>query len=172
MEVNDYNGPGRWSRDAVLERYAAYTQRFGVPAPRDLTPREHQERGRQWVYPVMEQVIAGIESDDPACVEIGVEFIEEDASFPFGMRLKYNTARALRRATLNAEQSERVRRRVVEMLRAGNLPREFRQYAKLAKKVGLGAWSFELERGLDLTNPWVRHYHEYLKEAPVSEGRA
>jgi hypothetical protein len=120
----------------------------------------------------MEQVIAGIESDEPACVEIGVEFIEEDASFPFGMRLKYNTARALRRATLNDGQRERVRKRVVEMLRAGNLHCEYRQYAKLAEKVGLGAWLSELERGLDLSNPWVRHYREYLTEAQVGGGRA
>src|ERR1700759_329891 len=104
MEVIDYNGTGRWSREALLERYAEYARRFGVSSPRNLNPVEHEERGRRWVYPVMQRVIAGIESDDPACVEIGVEFIEENASFTFGMRLKYNTARALRRATLNEGQ--------------------------------------------------------------------
>jgi hypothetical protein len=138
MDVTDYNGEGRWSRAEILARYARYAAELGI-VPRDLSPMEHSERGRHWVYPVMMKVIAGIEAGDPACVRLGIEFIEEDAKFPFGKILKSNTARALRRASLSDEQRERIRRRVFGMLRAGHVPHEFREYAKLVKKIGFEA---------------------------------
>jgi UDP-2,3-diacylglucosamine pyrophosphatase LpxH len=77
--------------------------------------------------------------------------------------LKANTARALRRAPLTAGQEERIRKRVVEMLCAGHLPREYSQYAKLARRIGLGDWLSQVEQEADLNNVWVRHYYEYFK---------
>ncbi|HEY3052921.1 MAG TPA: hypothetical protein VGK04_05965 [Thermoanaerobaculia bacterium] len=134
MTVIDYNGDGRWSKDAIIERYGEHARRFGVAA-RDLSPAEHHAEGRLWVYPVMDRVIEGVEAGDPASAEIATEFIEEDASFPFGRILKSNAARALRRcAELTEGQRERIRLRVLAMLVSEYLPREFRQYAKLARK--------------------------------------
>lgn len=112
----------------------------------------------------MDAVIAGIEAGDEACIRIGIEFIEESASFPFGRILKSNTARALRRANLSAEHKERIRARVVDMLISGYLPREFVQYAKLAKRIGLGDHAARLRRELDPANPWVVRYCRYLTE--------
>src|ERR1051326_8102116 len=112
MEVIDYNGDGRWTCAAILERYARFAAEARI-APRDLSPTEHTEGTRRWVYPVMEKVIEGIEAGDRACIRLGIEFIEEDAKFPFGRILKSNTARALRRASLSDEQRQRIRRRVL-----------------------------------------------------------
>ena len=138
MNLIDYNGEGRWSREAILTRYARYAAELGI-VRRDLSPHEHKEGGRHWVYPVMQKVIEGINADDPACVRLGIEFIEEDGKFRFGKILKSNTARALRRASLSDEHCERIRRRMFGMLRAGHVPHEFREYAKLAKKIGFDA---------------------------------
>jgi hypothetical protein len=112
----------------------------------------------------MDRVIEGIESGDLACAEIGVEFIEEDASFAFGRILKSNTARALRRIPLTDELKDRIRRRVVAMLESSYLPREFRQYAKLARKIGLGEWMTEIKGRAPLEKPWVRRYYRYFEE--------
>ncbi len=161
MEVIDYNGQDRWSRDAILERYAQFAADAGV-APRNLSPREHTEWGRHWVYPVMEKVIEGIEAGDAACVRLGIEFIEEDAKFPFGKILKSNTARALRRASLSEEQGQRVRGRVLSMLRAGKVPHEFREYAKLVKKIGLHAAELGEVPG---TSERVSRFRSYLQAA-------
>lgn len=170
MKVIDYNGTGRWTLDAIRERYAEHARRFRVRAPTDLKPREHSDGVARWVYPVMEQVIAGIEAGDPACVELGVEFIEEDQKFPFGRILKSNTARALRRASLDAGQVERIRARVIGMLVAGHVAREFREYSKLLRKVGLGSrWNSVRER-LDHSNPYVMRFYDYLNDAAPSGG--
>jgi hypothetical protein len=167
MTVIDYNGRGFWSLVAVQERYKEYAQRYGVAPLIKLDPHESTENGRRWIYPVMDLVIEGIEQGDLACAEIGIEFIEEGDSFPFGMILKSNTARALRRTALTSEQQERIRKRVVEMLCTGYLPREFRQYAKLARKIGLGDWLSHIEREANLSDRWVQHYYRYFKDQAV-----
>jgi hypothetical protein len=161
MKVIDYNGDGCWSRDAVLERYARYAAGARI-APRCLRPREHSEGDRRWISPVMDKVIAGIEAGDPACIRIGIEFIEEDAKFPFGRILKSNTARALRRASLSDEQRHRIRRRVLGMLRAGKVPHEFREYAKLVKKIGLCESDIGEVPG---TSERVTRFRSYLQAA-------
>lgn len=171
MNVIDYNGSGYWSVEEVLRRYALYARRYDIAAPRDLNPVVHSTKDTQWIYPVMERVIEGIQSGDLACAELGVEFIEENASFAFGMILKSNTARALRHAHLTDEQKERIRKRVTEMLEAGYLPREFRQYAKLARTIGLREWLSRIEGHAELGNPWVQRYYLYFKEHASKEVR-
>lgn len=160
--IIDYNGSGFWSVDEVRARYAKYARRFRIMAPRDLSPLVHSNGDKQWIYSVMDRVIDGIEYGDPACVDLGIEFIEEDRTFAFGRILKSNTARALRRTPLTDEQKERIRKRVVEMLGRQYLPREYRQYAKLARKIGLGNWLSRIEAQSD--NPWAKHYYTYFKE--------
>ena len=164
MRVIDYNGEGFWSVDEILKRYAEYTLRFGIQQQAELKPFTHSTGEVKWIYPLMDQVIEGIEAGDLACAELGVEFIETSESFAFGMILKSNVARALRRTTLTEVQKERIRRRVVEMLEAGYLPREFRQYAKLARKLGLREWLPRIKQLSALGDPWVQHYCAYFEE--------
>jgi hypothetical protein len=169
--VIDYNGEGKWSRHAILQRYTQHAIKAGV-RPRDLSPRElvDPRRGTKWVYPVMDEIIKGIEAGDVACATLGVEFIEEDVKFPFGKILKAGTARALRRADLTPDQGRRVRRRVLGMLAAGHIPHEYREYAKLLRKVGfdaedLAAVADRLNRG----DPYVVRFYTYFER--VLEGR-
>ncbi len=161
MEVIDYNGEGDWSRDAILDRYARYCTQLGVQCS-NLIPDEHTEGDRRWVFPVMAKVNAGIRRGDPACKRIGIEFIEQDSSFPFGATLKSNTARALRQTDLDDSQKERVRRRVVHMLSVGNVPREFKEYAKLLRKIGLGGHRQEIEQCADSDHWRARRYARYF----------
>jgi hypothetical protein len=161
MDVIDYNGEGCWSRGEILARYARYAAEMGIVA-RDLSPMEHSERGRNWVYPVMDKVIEGIEAGDLACVRLGIEFIEEDAKFPFGKRLKSNAARALRRASLSDEQKQRIRRRVFGLLRAGHIPHEYREYAKLVRKIGFDASEVP---EVDASNSYVARFRSYFEVA-------
>ena len=164
MQIRDYNGSGCWSRQGILAKYQGYAQRYRIEHSQDLTPRGAQEGTVKWVYPVMERVIDGIEAGDKACVDIGLDFIEEDQHFPFGKILKSNVARALRRAELSSGQQERIRHRIVGMLVAGNVPHEYKEYAKLLRKVGIGDRWREIEEGIDRTNPYVMKYYEYFRK--------
>ncbi len=159
MKVIDYNGDGPWSRAELLARYADYAAKEKI-VPRDLAPMEQSDGERKWVYPVMDMVIAGIEAGDRACIRIGIEFIEEDCGFPFGKTLKSNTARALRRATLTEDQKHRIRRRVFHMLSAGFVPHEYREYAKLVRKIGF-EWAEVPEVPQD--NVFALRYYKYFE---------
>jgi hypothetical protein len=163
MIVRDYNGEGKWSKDEILERHSRYSREMNLRNPMDISPAEVVEGEVKWVYPVMDKVIEGIERGDAACRRIGVEFIEEDRNFTFGNILKSNTARALRRSVLTGEEQERIRRRLVAMLIAGNVPHEYKQYAKLLKKVGVGEHWGEVESKIDRSNEYVMRYYSYLK---------
>ena len=114
----------------------------------------------------MDEIIAGAESGDKACIAIALEFIEEDQHFSFGRTLKANAARALRRAILSEAQKERVRQRVVNMLLAGIIPHEFKEYAKLLRSVGLGSWWPLLEQRISQDNRYAMRYFIYLRDHP------
>jgi hypothetical protein len=132
-------------------------------------PREHVEGLEHWVYPVMQAVIEGIDRGDKASIALGLDFIEEDAHFPFGKTLKSNTARALRRVSLTADQVLRVRRRVTNLLIAGQIPHEYREYAKLLRHVGLAESWRQMEREAKLDNPFVKRFFEYFRACAERE---
>ena len=95
-------------------------------------------------------------------VEIGIEFIQEDDYFVFGAILKSNTARALRRTSLTSEQQGRIRERLVGMMLSGQVPREWREYKRLLRHVGLGSQWPALEKGVDREKEYVMRYYNYL----------
>jgi hypothetical protein len=169
--VRDYNGTGRWSRESIVQRYKEYASRDGVKLSLDLKPQEQTSGTTHWVYPVMFEVIKAIEAGDPAAIQIGIEFIEEDLTFTFGKILKSRTARALRRASLSSEQAERVRKRVIQMLLAGHVPHEYQDYAKLLRKVGVGEWWSGVGEQIDRSNPYVMRFYRYFTQFVV-EGPA
>jgi hypothetical protein len=172
MQVRDYNGVGRWSAQAIVDRYEEYCRELGVSTLTDLTPETHFEGDGMWIYPVMRKVIEGAERGDRACIAIAVEFIEEDQLFPFGRNLKSRSARALRRADLSGEQVERIRERIAKMLLAGMVPREFREYSKLLRHIGMGAWWPIIEQRMPCDNPYAMHYFKYLQEHQSTLPRA
>jgi hypothetical protein len=162
MPTYDYNGQGRWASEAVLARYEEYARRYRVPSPIALAPLVHDAADGRRIYPVMFKVIDGIQAGDAACVELGVELVESDQRMPFGMVLKSNAAKALRRATLTPGQRERVRERVIGMLLAGHVPREYREYAKLLRKIGAGARWAGVGELVDRSNPHLMRYYDYF----------
>jgi hypothetical protein len=167
--IHDYNGEGRWSVSSVQDRYVEYCRQYGVQEPKMPIPREHREGQSRWVYPVMEAVIEGIERGDKASIAVGIDFVEEDARFPFGKTLKSNTARALRRALLTPEQAGRIRSRVTNLLLAGQTPHEFREYAKLFRHVGIKECWARIERDAPIANPYVKRFYDYFRQCAERE---
>lgn len=169
LQIIDYNGTGRWSLQSVQERYAAYAQQLNVTAPLDLVPPRHKSHGKGYeeverIYPVMFEVIEGIEQGDKACIEIGLECIEENQWLSFGRIIKANTARALRRSSLHPLQVERLRKQIVSMLLGEHIPGHYREYAKLLRKIGLGNWWSSIEKQANCNNPHVLRYYNYFQQ--------
>ena len=165
-EIRDYNGEGRWSRESIERRFESYAKSLGTTIEK-LEPRTHQEGQVRWIYPLLDAVTHGIEKRDPACLELGIELIEDSDSMPFGMILKYNAARALRRSAdlLTEDQRNRIRDRVVEMLIAEYTPPEFKQYVKLLRAIGVGSVPSRVEAKANLENPWVRRHLERIRSS-------
>ena len=163
MILRDYNGTGKWSASAIQERYAELCARLGVEHPIDLTPVETIQGNTRWVYPVMDKVIEGIEQGDGACMALGVEFLEEDRKFPFGSNLKYRAARSLRRTQLPLSLATRLKRRIVSMLAAGNVPREYREYARLLRRIGFDDWWQRIEQQTPRSNRHAMRYYRYFR---------
>ena len=185
----DADGIGKWSRAEIGRRYHAYCREFRC-SPRDidfeLAGPYYGDRG--WlnyyrdgplIMPVIRQVIEGIERNDPACIEIGVELIEEDARFAFGKLMKAYVANALRRAAacLSETQKRRIRERVVNLLVKGIVPHEMRQYARLVKRIGSGPQAvFLAELHQHLTaigpaaNPYALRFVRYLVNPKLGPG--
>ena len=162
-EIRDYNGEGRWSRESIERRFASYAKSFGTTI-KELEPRTYEQGEVKWIYPLLDAVIDGIKKRDPACIEIGVELIEDSDSMPFGMTLKSNAARALRRSAdlLTQDQRSRIRKRVADMLIAEYMPREFLQYVKLVRAIGFESELPRVEANADLDKRWVRRYLEKI----------
>ena len=162
MEIVDLNGSGQWSAEAVQQRYSKHSERHGHRHARALTSREHVEGNVRWVYPIIESVIEGIKVADPACLDLGVEFIESGHKQPFGRILHAKVARALRQVPLNTEHVTRLRARILSMLIAGQVPHEYHEYAKLLRRIGLGdAWASTRQR-VDERNRYVMRYVDYF----------
>jgi hypothetical protein len=171
MRIIDYNGTGRWSREEILRRYREYSEQFQVSPPADLTPQEVVGDDTRWIYPVMHKVIEGIAAGDRACVQLGVELIQSDEKFTFGKSLKAGTARNLRRAPLTQDQQELIRARVIGLLLAGHIPHEYREYARLLRRVGIGRWWHGVEERVDRNNFYVMRFYEYFRRHVVEVGR-
>jgi hypothetical protein len=163
MLTRDYNGKGIWTVESVQVRYLEHCGRLGVAIPRVLEPRRYSRPEATWVYPIMESVIEGIKAGDPACATIGVEFIEQDSKFPFGRILKSNVARALRRVELSQSLKVRIRRRVADMLAAGNTPREFREYARLLRRIGFEEMWPRMAGCAPIGNRYAMRYFGYFR---------
>ena len=114
----------------------------------------------------LRKVIEGIEAGDAACIRLGIEFVEEDSKFAFGKILKSNTARALRRSSLSDSQKRRIRLRVFGLLRAGHVPHEYREYAKLVRKIGFDASEIP---AVATPNPYVARFLTYFETAARRE---
>ena len=166
--VRDYNGTGVWSISGVQARYRQYCDLLQISYRRQPEAKTHREGDEIWIYPIMEDVIRGIEDGDAACIALGVDFVEEDSLFAFGKTLKANTARSLRRALLSEAQKGRLRERIVTMLISGIIPHEMREYAKLLRVIGVGTHWQRLERDIPRGNLFAMRFYKVLRMAEGS----
>tara|TARA_Y100000589_G_scaffold321902_1_gene353995 strand:+ start:1210 stop:1704 length:495 start_codon:yes stop_codon:yes gene_type:complete len=144
MEFN-YNSSGNWSVDSVQERYRNLSLQLGGVAGFYPEPRKYtNQRGASWTYNVMESVVDGVQLGDCACIELSIEYI---ADSPMGSNTGYireRMARALRHAELSDKQKARLAFIFINMLKTGKLYKEYREYIRLFKCIGINPYRPEL----------------------------
>ena len=163
--IIDYNGEGKWSRKQINLRYYNYCKQLKINSRLNINPRiiKNLCPKKTWIYLVMYEIIKGIERGDCACKIIGVELVEESNTMPFGRILKSNTARALRRTSLDRDLEERLRKRIVAMLIENNVPREYKEYAKLLRKIGIDRDPWQvIEKHFPQNNIYTMKYYKYF----------
>ncbi|MGE0487576.1 MAG: hypothetical protein AB7S38_00025 [Vulcanimicrobiota bacterium] len=151
-----------WTFEAVAQRYHDYCRRYRVK----WSPVEVQAyyRERRWLTGILRPLILRAKQGDLAAAEVCIELMEEDRGLAFGCILKSNIPRAISKCALTPYQQDRIRQRVLDMLTRGYLPKEFRQYAWLVRKLGLltsPEWQARLDQ-VDDSNPWAAWYIQYL----------
>jgi len=161
MQILRLDGIGQWRNSEIVARYRRWCMRLGL-RPAELVASSGDMAERGWANAIIGPIVPLIAAGDEAAAWIGIEMIEEDGGFAFGRLLKARCARELRRTPLNEKQKHHIRRRVVAMLERGFLPHEFRQYSRLARRVGIGPVADRLEVLRGHANPWVGWYVTYL----------
>lgn len=141
----DYNPSARWGVADVQDRYRALHRQLGgvdgfAPEPRCWT----NAAGLTWVYNIMESVTDGVQLGDAACIELAVGYLEADLMHSGTGYLRERIARALRHAPLGDQQRERLRRLFVGQLRDGRMHKEYREYIRLFRRIGLGPYRAEI----------------------------
>jgi hypothetical protein len=164
MKIIDLNGTGEWSITRLRERYKAYCAQLGQTTTMDLNAYKHTNEDERWICPFLNNVIQGIREGDKACVAIGIDLVESDQKIPFGPKLKSKAARELRRSVLNETQRQRLRKRFVQMLIAGVIAHEFREYCKLLRTIGVAECWPELHAGIPRDNRFAMRFYDALRQ--------
>jgi hypothetical protein len=163
------NPIGKWSFEGMHERYARCCKRFKVHYVRPEVRALDSERP-WWITELMDCFIARMKTGDLAAGQLGIDLMQEDGGFFCGSIVKSNIPRALAKCALSEDQKNVIRARVVEMLLRKFMPKEFRQYAWLVRRFGLGAYRAEVETKADRSDPWVDWYVEFMTE-PSPQGQ-
>ena len=148
-----------WEFARVQARYRRFCKSYTLEwSELEVHPYDIE---REWTSGILDVLIERMKRGDLAAAEIGLEMVEEDRGLAFGPIIKSNIPRAMAKCVLTEEQKERVRKRVVQMLLRPFLPKEFRQYAWLARRVGMQEWVGALQEA-DRDDAWVAWYVDYL----------
>ena len=135
----DYNSKDKWSIAAVVSRYSHLRTRLGGVSGFEWTPRTYTNSGGiTWVYNIMESVVDGVRLGDQACVEISVEYIADNVMGSGTGYIRERMARSLRHADLSKSQKTRLTNVFLSQLARGDLHKEFKEYIRLFRAIGVG----------------------------------
>jgi hypothetical protein len=156
MEIN-YNQQGKWSVEAVQRRYSDLRVLLGDVEGFDLDPRRYtNNRGITWIYNIMDAVVDGVQLGDNACVQLAIDYIEDDVMASTTGYIRERMARALRHVELKEHQKERLTEVFLNQLAQTNLHKEFREYCRLFKTIGIEPYRKEIEEHARSDKLYVR----------------
>ena len=156
MEIN-YNHHGKWSVDAVKQRYANLRIVLGGAEGFELEPRIYTNKGGMtWVYNIMDAVVDGVRLGDHACVELAIDYIEDNLMDSTTGYIRERMARALRRAELTEHQKKQLATTFLKQLEQATLHKEFKKYCRLFKTIGVAPYRARIEKCARSEKQYIR----------------
>jgi hypothetical protein len=159
----DYNPAGKWSVASVTARYAALRVQLGGTSDFALQPRVYTNPGGMtWIYNIMEGVADGVQRGDQACIELAIGYIEDNIMASYTGYIRERMARSLRRAPLSKSQQTRLANVFLSQLISGNLHKEYREYIRLFRTMGVADFRTTIEKQRASAKAYIRRAAERL----------
>ena len=159
----DYNPEGKWSVESVKTRYRELSLSLGGVAGFQPEPRKHtNQRGASWTYNIMESVVDGIRLGDMACIQLSIEYIHDGEMGSTTGYIRERMARALRNASLTKNQKAELAKIFLGMLESDKIYKEFKEYTRLFKRIGVAHYAEEIERFKKSNKQYIRRAAERL----------
>jgi hypothetical protein len=153
----DYNSEGKWSLESVQEKYAELRTLLGGAEGFILEPRTYTNpKGAKWTYNVMDAVADGIQLEDNACIELAVEYINDNVMDSTTGYIRERIARSLRHASLTEGQKQRLAEAFLKQLEHQDLHKEFKEYIRLFKTIGIEPYRKEIEKHLNSKKEFIQ----------------
>ena len=118
--------------------------------------------GATWIYSIMDAVADGIQLEDRACIELSVEYIKDNIMESTTGYIRERMARSLRHVTLSKDQKERLALSFMTQLEQQTLHKEFREYIRLFKTIGVEPYRKIIEKYLNSKKEFIRRAAEKL----------
>lgn len=136
VPLNIYHGvPEGWRREEVIRIHRELGGTCVIDGPLATEPGAPAwlpDRHNWLQYrATLHRVADGVRKNDPACVEIGIRFIELDHIGSYSGYIRARLARALRPALLSTEQKVRLDEHFLHIVITQNFREEFSEYQKL-----------------------------------------
>ena len=143
----NYNPEGKWSVESVQNRYRKLSLEVGGVGGYQPEPNVYTNPGgTTWIYNIMESVVDGIQLGDMACVQLSIEYIQDNIMGPTTGYIRERMARALRNSELTNDQKKQLANIFLNMLHSGQLLKEFREYCRLFKVIGVDPYQNDIEQ--------------------------
>jgi len=135
-----YHGvPEGWRKESIIGAHQRLNPNHELEVPEATEPgapawlpdRYNWLQYRASLY----EVAAGIKQACPACVELGVRYIELDYMGSYSGYIKERLATVLRGARLSSDQESRLMGCIDALAAAGQRRYEWRQYSRLAASI-------------------------------------
>ena len=156
LEIN-YNSEGKWSLENVQERYRELRILLGGAEGFALEPRTYtNQKGAKWIYNIIDAVADGIQLEDNACIELAVDYINDNVMDSTTGYIRERIARSLRHVELTEDQKKRLASSFLMQLEHQDLHKEYKVYIRLFKTIGIEPYRKEIEKYLNSKKEFIQ----------------
>jgi hypothetical protein len=115
-----------------------------------------------WIYNIMDAVTDGVQLGDGACIQLSIDYIEDNVMGSTTGYIRERMARALRRVELKEYQKRQLAKIFLEQLRHQCLHKEFKEYSRLFKRIGVEPYRKEIEKYASAQKQYIRRAAQRL----------